>query len=853
MLPILQLTIDLNSGTINTASGTELSIVIAIILPVVIILAILGMIFIPKFLKHRKHRKFGAGQDLVVLRVRLPRFVSSKEEESHENRQVQEDIAVAETVFAAIGALKAQKGFKNWRNGRTDHLSFEIVANEGIIYFYIVLPREFKEFMVQQVHAQFPDAELEEDEDYNIFTPTGVIIGSNITLERENLFPIKTYKTMDGDPISAIVNTLAKVPKDQGAAIQYTIRSAKKKWRTKGKKFVELMYQGATIEAALKGKKKKSGGATDLINLATGKDSTSPQNQEPQRRLSQKEEEMVKSIEEKQSRGGMDVNIRVISSAQNLGAAEATLNNILKGFSQYNIYQYGNSFKLKTPKNVDKFISDFIFRNFVEKDSIVLNTEELASLWHPPLSGMETTNIDWLGARKGGAPAGIPKKGLKLGENFFRGVKTEIFMETPDRQRHMYLIGKSGSGKSTMIENMARQDILNGSGVCVVDPHGDLVERLLGIIPKERVNDVIIFSPYDKDMPMGLNMLESPGPEFNDLVVQDMISIFYKLYPPEMIGPMFEHVMRNVMLTLMSDPENPGTIAEIPRMITDEDYQKQWVAKVKDPVVRAYWEKEVANTADFHKSEMFGYLTSKVGRFVEDAMMRNIIGQTKSGFNLREIMDEEKILFVDLAKGKTGEVNMQLLGLVIVSKLQMAAMARADIPEDQRNDFYLYIDEFQNFVTPSIATILSEARKYKLDLIMAHQYMIQVVEKGDTQIRDAILGNVGSMFVSRIGPEDTETFVKIFEPTFNANDLINSDKHTWYVKMIVKNDSVAPFTMIGTRPIEPDPVLAAKIRQLSRVTYARKRVIVEAEVNKRGGYNEPAKPKPPEPPAMPGM
>lgn len=448
----------------------------------------------------------------------------------------------------------------------------------------------------------------------------------------------------------------------------------------------------------------------------------------------------------------------------------------------------------------------------------------------------------------------IPKDGFLLGYNNYRGRKVPIHIKRPDRQRHMYFIGKSGSGKSTELQALALQDIRAGEGVCVVDPHGDMIEYLLGLIPRERIKDVIVFQPYDKDMPVGLNMLESPSKELIDLTVQDMISIFYKLFPPEMIGPMFEHQMRNVMLTLMADPENPGTIAEIPRMFSDDEFQKKWVARVTDPVVRSYWEQEMANTSDYHKSEMLGYLISKVGRFVEDAMMRNIIGQARSGFSFRKVMDEQKILLIDLSKGKTGEVNAQLLGLIIVSKLQMAAMARADMPEEERKDFYLYIDEFQNFVTPSIATILSEARKYRLNLVMAHQYMSQVVEKGDTEIRDAILGNVGSMFVSRIGPEDTDTFEKIFAPTFNANDLINSDKFTWYVKMTVDNSQVPPFTMNGLAPEESNPILADKIRQLSRVTYGRKRAIVEEEIAERAGIGAtpaPAPSPPPPPPTSP--
>ncbi|MBI2485164.1 type IV secretory system conjugative DNA transfer family protein [Candidatus Uhrbacteria bacterium] len=375
----------------------------------------------------------------------------------------------------------------------------------------------------------------------------------------------------------------------------------------------------------------------------------------------------------------------------------------------------------------------------------------------------------------------------------------------------------------------------------MIDPHGDLAEQVLGNIPKERVDDVVVFDPSDLDRPVGLNMLEAESESQVDFAVQEMIAIFYKLFPPEMIGPMFEHNMRNVMLTLMSDLGNPGTVAEIPRMFSDEAYQKQWVAKVKDPVVRAFWEKEMAKTSDFHKSEMLGYLISKVGRFVENTMIRNIIGQSHSGFSIREIMDQSKILIVNLSKGKTGEVNASLLGLIIVAKLQMAALARADMPEEQRKDFYLYIDEFQNFITDSIATILSEARKYRLDLIMAHQYMGQLVKDNKTEVRDAVLGNVGTMFVSRIGVEDAEVLEKEFAPLFSGYDLINAEKFTWYSKMIIDNDAQKPFTLHTVLPPKGNPELAAAIKELSRLKYGRERVLVEEEILERsalGGVGE---------------
>jgi type IV secretory pathway TraG/TraD family ATPase VirD4 len=386
---------------------------------------------------------------------------------------------------------------------------------------------------------------------------------------------------------------------------------------------------------------------------------------------------------------------------------------------------------------------------------------------------------------------------------------------------------------------MVIQDIQNGEGVAVVDPHGDFVEHVLANIPKERVDDVIVFDPSDADRPIGLNMLEAKDEAQKDFAVQEMIAIFYKLFPPEMIGPMFEHNMRNVMLTLMADIKNPGTIAEIPRMFTDPDFQKVWLAKLKDPVVRAFWEKEMAKTSDFHKSEMLGYLISKVGRFVENEMMRNIIGQTHSGFDVREIMDKKKILLVNLAKGRTGEVNANLLGLIIVSKLQMAALGRADLPEEQRHDFYLYIDEFQNFITDSIATILSEARKYRLCLNIAHQYVSQLVQGQDTKIRDAVFGNAGTMIAFRIGVDDAETMAKEFAPVFNEYDVINVEKYTAYIKLLIDNTASKAFNMQTIPPRKGDLEMAQAIKQLSRLKYGRDRRVVEAEIMERTALGMP--------------
>lgn len=769
----------------------------------------------------------------VTLLITLPKFRREEESERGPTKdQVKEAISAAESFFSAVGGLKPQSGIRAWLFGRHDEFSFEIVVEKKLIKFYVSTPIELREFLEQQLSAAYPDAYMEEVEDYNIFQPNGVVLGSNLVFRRQNAFPIKTYTELEKDPLNAITNVLSKIPEGDGAAFQFLVRSSYGKWRKKGVKIATNMMQGMKLEEAIKGKKKSKSSLADLTGFGGNK----PQEPEKDYRLSPLEEQIVKGLQTKASKAGMDVCIRLVASSGSVTGAQTLLQNMLNAFAQYNIYEYGNSFSKVVPRRKKRIIRDFIYRGFHEGNTIVLNAEEMASLWHLPLPWTETPNIKWLGARKGPAPSGIPGPedgDIELGYNMFRGVKVPIWMKSIDRTRHMYIVGKSGSGKSQLIAALAIQDIKAGHGVAVVEPHGDLIEQILANIPKERVDDVVVFNPSDMERPMGLNMLEAPNDAMKDFAVQEMISVFYKLFPPEMIGPMFEHTMRNLMLTIMSDPENPGTIAEIPRMVTDKAFQDQWRKKLKDPVIRSYWENEVDNTSDFHKSEMFGYIISKVGRFVENEMMRNIIGQSKSSFNFREIMDNKKILLVNLSKGKTGDVNAELLGLVIVSKIQMAALARADLPEDQRHDFYLYIDEFQNFITDSIATILSEARKYRLNLIIAHQYIGQLVKNNDTKIRDAVFGNVGTNFVARIGPEDVETLEKIYTPEFSGYDLINSDKFTWYVKMIVDNAQQKPFTLNFTPPPKGDVELATAIKELSRLKYGRDRSIVEAEIMER--------------------
>ncbi len=827
----------------SSGIGQFLPLIIGI---VVVVAAIFVFLFSLRARLHKRAHARGGEDRLITLRITLPKFRSEDEAKREQSAQnTKERVAIGESIYAALGGLKPEKGIHAWLYGESDIFSFEIVAMEKLISFYATIPKKYHDFFAQQIQAQYPDAELEQAGDYNMFSPTGVVLGGYLKLKRQSAFPLKTFKDIEVDPLNAITNALSKVPEGDGVAIQLLVRPAHHSWRDLGLKIVKNMQKGMPLEDAIKGS--HGGGLSSWFESKEQKEKEKEKLRE--RKLSAAETKMLEGIENKLSKAGLETNIRVVASSATAEAAQLALTNVFQAFGQYNIYEFGNSLEKNIPGSKKAVVEAFIFRTFSDNHKLVLNTEELTSLWHLPLPTSETPNIRWMHARSAPAPTNIPTEGLLLGYNTYRGKKTDIYIKEGDRRRHMYIIGKTGSGKSEFIKNLAVQDIRAGKGVAVIDPHGDLADGLLELIPKERIDDVIYFNPSDTDKPMGLNMLEAPNEAMRDFAVQEMISVFYMLFPPEMIGPMFEHNMRNYMLTLMADIENPGTLIEIPRMIADEEFQRKWVAKVKDPVVRSFWEDEMAKTSDYHKSEMMGYLVSKVGRFVENEMMRNIIGQTKSAFNFRDIMDNGKILLVNLSKGKTGDVNANLLGLILVSKLQMAAFARADMPEEKRKDFYLYIDEFENFIAPSIATILSEARKYRLSLIMAHQYMGQLVRDGKTEIRDAVLGNVGSYFVSRVGPEDTEVLSKIFEPTFSGYDLMNNEALTWNVKLIIDNAQAKPFNMKVFPKTEGNRKVGAALKEISRIQYGRDKDEVAAEINERAGLGLKRTPPPPPPAA----
>ncbi len=805
-----------------------------------IIVGLFGGIFLIVFLIRRYLHlkvKYTRSNQKIVLRVKVPKEVRREDVEQQKSlQQMQELIGFTETIFQTIGSMRADRGISAWLKGREDVLTFEIVVHKSLIMFYVTCQKKHRQFIESQIQAQYPHSSIEDLGDYNIFSPKGVALGAYLSFKKPYYFPIKTYKKMESDPLNTITNALSKIEDNDGAAIQFVIKSAYAKWRNEGLRIARAMQQGKKYsEVSKSGLSKFIKETGDIIKGP--KESEKP---EEQYRLSPLEEEMVKGLEEKASKAGVDVNIRVIATANNFEKAKHYLDDILNAFGQYNIFEYGNAFKVSTPRNQNQLISFFINRHFDPRFGIVFNSEELSSLWHLPLPSTETPKIDWLLSRKSLPPSNLPREGILLGISTYRGHTYEIRQKQADRRRHSYIIGKSGGGKSVYMSSMIKQDIENGHGVCVMDPHGDLARECIEFVPKERAEDVIYFNPADYERPMALNMLEydPKNPQQKTFAVEEMLKIFDQLYDLKATGgPMFEYYMRNAMLLIMDHPESGSTLVEIPKVLADDQYRAFKLSKCTMANVRDFWIKEAQKAGgEASLANMVPYIASKLTPFITNDFLRPVISQQKSSFNFREAMDSGKLIFCELNKGKLGDMSSYLVGMIIVGKILMAALSRGDMEASKRKDFYLYIDEFQNFLTDSISAILSEARKYGLNLIIAHQFISQLARKGDTAIRDAIFGNIGTMSAFRIGAEDAEFLEKEFSPIFTKFDLMNAEAYTVNIKLLIDNTASKPFNMMPIKPPDGNKKLAEMIKELSRYKYGIKREIIEAELAER--YNE---------------
>ncbi len=788
------------------------------ILPLVIAMAALGAaaIWWAWAMGQKQEEEFERGIDVVALQVSVPR----EQKKEDERKDFKELIAVAEPFLAAISSLY-QRDFKYSWLGQ-EHVTFEIVAHSGEIWFICLVPRSLKNLFERQIHAQYPTAQIEETTDYGVFrTDEAAVAIGRLALKRKFVFPIRTYKELESDSLNAITNTLSKLPEGATAAIQYVVAPKNDRWRIPVAKVAKLIQKGKNPHAS----------KFSLFWQKTAETVATTKKEEEQnsyQRLTPIQETQMKRLEEKGAKLGFDVEVKLVVTAGSQPEADTQLQNMFSAFGQFDNPEE-NAFRL-SGSDRDELIAAFILKKAAKK-SMILNTEELASIFHFPNRNVDTPNIHWLRARSLPPPTNLPAEGTIVGQSIYRGESKEVKITASDRLRHVYMIGKTGVGKTVLFENMVMQDIRSGQGVCYLDPNGDAIEYILNHLPADRAKDVILFEPADVDRPMGLNLLEASTTEEKDFLVQESIQIFYKLFDPGktgIVGPQFEHWMRNAALTVMANPKG-GTLIDIPRLFTDKAFEDENVKYVTDPVVKSFWQQQMAKTSDYHKSEMLNYFVSKFGRFMTNDMMRNIIGQPKSAFDFRAVMDGQKILLINLSKGLVGEINANLLGMIIVTKLQMAAFSRQDTPEEQRTPFYLYVDEFQNFTTDAFATILSEARKYKLALAVTNQYIAQLPE----MIRDAVMGNAGTLIAARIGAADAEFMVKEFEP-LTVDDMINIDKYNFYLKTLIDNAPTRPFNV---RSLPPEPAepgdLPAAIRQLSRLTYGRDKKIVDWEVRER--------------------
>jgi len=731
-----------------------------------------------------------ASIDSVLLQVAVPRGNEIK-------------IDAMEQLFASLASIK-KGGF--WQKFSIQPaISFEIVAKPEDIRFYVWAPKRLQDLVEKQIHGAYPDAEIVEIQEYNIFSEQGKVAYKSLQLKKSNFYPIKIFKDLPTDPLASLTSALAKMGANEACAIQILVSPADSSWQGAGASFIS---------------------------------ETKKQESDPEKAKYATSAKTLEAVEAKIGKPGFEISIRIVCVAPTEEAAKAHLANIEGAFEQF--ASEHNSFGKRKIRSKGSFMEDFLYRyqpmfHLLGSRSSVLNSEELATIYHFPNKSVTTPHIQWIYSKTAPAPSEVPSEGLYLGMSTYRGIRRPVYMLEDDRRRHMYIVGKTGTGKTELLKDLIMQDIRAGKGICYMDPHGDAIADLLSMIPPERAEDVIYFNPGDTARPMGLNLLEAKTEDQKHFVATSVINMMYKLFDPYktgIVGPRFEHAVRNAMLTAMAEPGS--TFVEVMRILTDSSFVQDILPKVTDPIVRRYWTDQIAQTADFHKSEVLDYIVSKFGRFVTNKMIRNIIGQSQSSFSFREVMDNGKILLINLAKGEIGEENSNFLGLVLVPRILMAAMSRQDVPEEARRDFYLYVDEFQNFATPDFAQILSEARKYRLNLTVANQFIGQVEE----EVKNAVFGNVGTIICFRVGVTDASYLAHEYTPIFGEDDLLNIERYHVYIKTIVGNEPIPPFSMDLTKDLSKEketmnPRVAEIIREMSRLKFGRDEKLVEAEITRR--------------------
>ncbi len=788
------------------------------------------IIFLTLYLlkKHKEKIKLNLALNYSLLLIELPKYLTFQTTQPEPKIKIIEELTAFENFLTSLSKIK-------------NPIIFEIaVPHYGEeIFFYAAVPKKEIEFFQKTVRGFWPGAEIIfVKEDYNVFNPTGVSLGSVVKLKNHHYLPIKTYQQLalsNVDPLDSFLSAFTKLSKEgEGLAYQLVLSSVSATENKKILNRVKKLREGKKLEEALEESLLK-----DIVKtlkeafLTTEK----KKKEEEEEKVKPKplEEIAIKNLEQKASKPLFKVNLRLIVSTNDEISADKILASLETPFHQFVNPGY-NEFVIKRYKGKDlrRLFYEFSFRLFNQKESILLNTEEITSIFHFPTSYTKNPIIHWLKARSAPPPPNLPSEGVILGESIYQGNKVTVRITKDDRRRHIYVIGQTGTGKTTLLKNIIAQDIKNGEGVCFIDPHGDVAQEILGLIPKERIEDVIYFNPGDTRRPIGLNILEyhKNKPEEKTFIINTLIEIIAKIYNLELTGgPMFEQYLRNALLLLMDDPDWGYTLMDVSLVFSDEYFRHDLLSRCQNYPVIEFWKKQAerVRAEEWTIESMTTWVTSKLNPFTTNDYIRPIIAQSKSSINFREIMDNRKILIVNLAKGILGETSAYLLGMLIIAKILYAAYSRIDLPEEERKDFYLFIDEFQNFAFKSVASILAEARKYRLSLVVAHQYIKQLPE----EIAAAVFGNVGTIIAFRVGPDDAEYLEKQYLPVFNKFDLLNIPNYNAYIKLLIHGYTSQGFNF---RTLPPFPINREYINYIieySALKYGRPKEEIEKEIREK--------------------
>ena len=767
-----------------------------------------------------------------ALHMKLYEVILPENKDDSGAKSAREFITFMEQFYASMLAIS-----HDLKNKDNDYYTLEIAKpnDSNEVSFFVSVLNEMADLFEKSLFALFPGVIVKYSaDDYNIFSHNGFQVAAYAAGTKTSALPIRTYDKIEGDPISLIMSAFTKLQKTgEGASMQIVVRPAGEEFFKKYSSMLEDLRKGETLKRVLA---KDSFIKDFFLTLKESQKSEEDIQKEKSKPRKVEDEKAQEHITKKLDSTIVDTNLRLIVNAPDLARAKSILHEMASTFRQYTEVD-GNSlqFKMLEGGRLNEEIHNFIYRLWNGNESLPLNLRELATLYHLPSYVKNFNQLKKVDAATSAAPMDLPQEGLFLGVNEYRHLTTKVFLPEADRLRHVYVIGQTGTGKSVMLKNMIIQDIQAGHGCCFIDPHGEDLLDILGNIPRERWDDVIYFDPSYTAMPMGLNMMEYDRnkPEQKIFVINELLSIFKKLFAdssPESMGPAFEQYFRNSAGLVMEHPESGNTLLDISRVLSDKDYRDYKLAHSKNPLINQFFKNAEATSGEQSFENYVPYITNKFDVFVSNEVMRPIIAQEKSSFNISDIMDNKKIFLVNLSKGRLGELNANLIGLILVGKFLMAALGR-DNPAT-KPPFYLYLDEFQNVATPSISAILSEARKYKLSLTVAHQYIKQLPDN----IKGAVFGNVGSKIVFRISEEDAKFLEASFAPTFSASDIMKIENLNAYVSLLVNGYPQKPFNIKEGFPPRGDREVIDILQKMSYEKYGRPREIVEQEIMKKFNF-----------------